>query len=73
MERENWRVCLGGRVRWCELECMLGNGFYRPLWWYERVAWSGGASCPRVKRRGESSRVAASDGGAPERSTCTSG
>jgi hypothetical protein len=38
MERENWRLCLGGRVRWCELECMLGNGFYRPLRWYGRVA-----------------------------------
>jgi hypothetical protein len=51
MEREKWRVCLGGRVRWCESFRPRMVAFYRPERWASRVVWGGGASQSRVKRR----------------------
>jgi hypothetical protein len=53
MERGSWIGCLGGRVRWFELECKLGNSFYRPGRGERGVTSGMQFLSARVKRREE--------------------
>jgi hypothetical protein len=53
MERENWRVCLGGRLRWCERSGSAGCPFIVRGEGHGRVPWAHWPPLSQVKRRKE--------------------